>query len=226
VGGDVVRSTVFSLAITALGEVRPDRVIQRSTARVGDAIVMTGIHGRSRLGLEILLGQELGVREDLRSSCIQAHQYPRPRLDVMPFLPAAIPAGMDSSDGLADAVLQICRSSGVGARLDGSAIFENPEVIAIVNAIGITKAIDWVLYGGEDFELVLCMSASSAIEFCTQTGSHRIGIVTEEPGVWLMDLPMDLSQGEAHRELRFDRGFQHFPANCPAHKLPKDRIQE
>jgi hypothetical protein len=55
------------------------------------------------------------------------------------------------------------------------------------------------------------MSATSAIEFCTQTGSHRIGIVTEEPGVWLMDLPMDLSQGEPDRELRFDRGFQHFP---------------
>jgi thiamine-monophosphate kinase len=222
VGGDVVRSTVFSLAITAFGEVLSDRVIQRSTARVGDAIVMTGIHGRSRMGLEILLGQELGAGEKLRSSCIQAHQYPRPRLDVMPFLPTTIPAGMDSSDGLADAVLQICRSSGVGARLDGSVIFGHSEVIKITNTIGITKAIDWVLYGGEDFELVLCMSAPSAIEFCTQTGSHCIGIVTEEPDVWLIDLP----QGEAHRELQFDRGFQHFPANFPAHKFPEDRIKE
>ncbi len=227
VGGDVVRSTVFSLAITAFGEVLPDRVIQRSTAQVGDAIVMTGIHGRSRMGLEILLGQALGMSEDLRSSCIQAHQYPQPRLDLIPWLsdllPDAIPAGMDSSDGLADAVLQICRSSGVGARLDGSAIFGNPEVMTIANTIGITKAIDWVLYGGEDFELVLCMPAPSAFEFCNQTGSHCIGIVTEESGVWLMDLP----EGEADRELRFDRGFQHFqPTGRQKIRLSKDRIKE
>ena len=207
VGGDVVRSAVFSVAITAFGEVKADRVIQRSTAQVGDAIVMTGIHGRSKVGLELLLGHDLGLDPVVRSACIRAHQYPKPRLDLLPYLPLVIPAGMDSSDGLADAVVQICRSSGVGARLEGSAIFNYTEVIAIKSAVGVEKAIDWVLYGGEDFELVLCMNPESAAEFCAITGSYRIGIVTEDLEVWIINLP----DGAEDRVLAIDRGFQHFP---------------
>ena len=207
VGGDVVRSAVFSVAITAFGDVKADRVIQRSTAQVGDAIVMTGIHGRSRVGLELLLGHDLGLDPVVRSACIRAHQYPNPRLDILPYLPLAIPAGMDSSDGLADAVVQICRSSGVGARLEGSAIFNYTEVIAIKSAVGVEKAIDWVLYGGEDFELVLCMNPESAAEFCAITGSHKIGMVTEDLEVRIVNLP----GGEEERVLAIDRGFQHFP---------------
>ena len=113
---------------------------------------------------------------------------------------------MDSSDGLADAVVQICRSSGVGAQLEGTAIFNHAEVIAIKNAVGIEKTIEWVLYGGEDFELVLCMNPESAIEFCTITGSHRIGMVTEALEVRVINLP----DGEKDRVLAIDRGFQHF----------------
>ena len=206
VGGDVVRSSVFSVAITAFGEVKADRVIRRSTARVGDAIVMTGIHGRSRVGLELLLGYDLALDSTVRSTCIRAHQYPKARLDLLPYLPLAIPAGMDSSDGLADAVVQICRSSGVGARLDGPAIFNHADVITIKNAVGAKKAIDWVLYGGEDFELVLCMNLESAAEFCAITGSYRIGMVTEDLGVRIVNLPDDGKE----RELAIDRGFQHF----------------
>jgi thiamine-monophosphate kinase len=206
VGGDVVRSSVFSIAITAFGAVSPDRVMLRSAARVGDAIVMTGLHGRSRVGLEILLGRDLGLDDAVRSACIRAHQYPRPRLDLLPFLPSPIPAGIDSSDGLADAVLQICRSSGVGAKLNGEMIFNHADLIAIRNAVGIEMAIDWALYGGEDFELVLCMSEASAMEFCQATGSYKIGIITAEPDVLLMASP----DGGESRRLAIDRGFQHF----------------
>ena len=207
VGGDVVRSSMFSVAITAFGEVKPDRVIRRSAARVEDAIVMTGIHGRSRVGLALLLGHDLGLDSAVRSACIHAHQYPKPRLDLLPYLPIVIPAGMDSSDGLADAVVQICRSSGVGAQLDGAAIFNHADVIEIKNALGVEKTIDWVLYGGEDFELILCMDQESAAEFCAMTGSYRIGIVTEELEVRIVNLPDD----EKERGLAIDRGFQHFP---------------
>ena len=206
VGGDVVRSSVFSVAITAFGDVKSDRVIRRSTARVGDAVVMTGIHGRSKVGLELLLGHDLDLDSAVRSACIRAHQYPHPRLDLLPYLPSVIPAGMDSSDGLADAVVQICRSSGVGARLEGTLIFNHAEVIAIKNAVGVEKAIDWVLYGGEDFELILCMNQESAVEFCAITGSYRIGIVTEELEVRVINLP----DGQKDRVLAIDRGFQHF----------------
>jgi thiamine-monophosphate kinase len=88
VGGDVVRSPLVSLAITAFGQVSPSRIIRRSAAQVGDAIVVTGVHGASRAGLELLLNPEIGhnLSEDERSHLIQAHQRPKPRLDVLPIL--------------------------------------------------------------------------------------------------------------------------------------------
>ena len=128
VGGDICRSTVVSLAITAFGEVLPQRAICRHQARPGDAIVVTGWHGLSRGGLELLLDPSLGsvLTTEESQLLIEAHQRPKPRLDVLPYL-TAIPseiaiAGMDSSDGLRDAIQQICQRSGVGATIERAKI--------------------------------------------------------------------------------------------------------
>jgi thiamine-monophosphate kinase len=169
VGGDIVRSQQVSLAITALGEVPPQSILQRNGAKPGDRIVMTGIHGRSRVGLELLLGQEIRVSNP--DDWITAHQYPRPRLDLVSHLQGVASVGMDSSDGLADAVLQICRSSQVGAVLDQSEILSSPAIQELIQVVGLEQALEWVLYGGEDFELILCMPEASAIEFCKATDS-------------------------------------------------------
>lgn len=129
VGGDLVRSPIITISITAFGQVHPNRCIHRHTAKIDDAIVVTGIHGASRAGLELLLHPELkqigqNLDEADKQALILAHQRPKPRLDVLPILWDISPhskftvSGMDSSDGLADAVLQICRASNVGAILE------------------------------------------------------------------------------------------------------------
>nr|WP_225902700.1 thiamine-phosphate kinase [Pseudanabaena sp. PCC 6802] len=170
VGGDTVRSPHTCISVTAFGTVMRGRVIQRHAAQDGDLILITGNHGLSKAGLELLLHPELAdrlsdssFREEIISSLVRSHQRPTPRLDVPPLIwsilqeqalsPPIRLAGMDSSDGLADAVLQICRASGVGARLDWQEI-PIPEVI---EPLAGDRALDWVLYGGEDFELVLCL---------------------------------------------------------------------
>ena len=82
VGGDICRSSVTSISITALGEVDPDRIIRRATAQPGNAIVVTGYHGGSRAGLELLLHPELGVGFELgRSQPIDSNS-PAPKASV------------------------------------------------------------------------------------------------------------------------------------------------
>ena len=214
VGGDICRSSVISVAITAFGQVKPDRVIRRFTAQPGDAIVVTGIHGASRAGLELLLhpdlGQNLGQKE--RDRLIKAHQRPRPRLDVLPhlwslseFIPTSRNgwiAGMDSSDGLGDAILQICRCSGVGAEIEKSLI---PLPESLAQWVASEVAIAWALYGGEDFELVLCLPEIAAQELVKKLGKFAaiIGKITTDKTVILRD---NLSS----QELSFCQGFQHF----------------
>ena len=209
VGGDICRSSVVTLAITAFGQVEPTRIIRRNAACVGDAIVVTGVHGASRAGLELLLHPEWGQKlsDSERLSLIQAHQRPRPRLDVLPLLWEVTKspriAGMDSSDGLADAVVQLCQMSGVGAKIERSQI-PIPEALSSLSP---EQALDWALYGGEDFELVLCLPLEIAQILVQQVdGAAIVGTLAAAPEVLLCDR----TNNNPDRVLSLSRGFQHF----------------
>jgi thiamine-monophosphate kinase len=109
---------------------------------------------------------------------------------------------MDSSDGLADAIVQICRASGVGARLWR-------EQLRDLAAIGLPEslALEWTLYGGEDFELVLCLPVLLAQELVSAAGRGAaiIGEVTRSLEILVVDR-------DKTRQFSLDRrqGFQHF----------------
>jgi thiamine-monophosphate kinase len=212
-GGDLCQSPVLTVSITALGEVLPERQILRSSAQVGDVILVTGVHGASRAGLELLLNPEWGpdLSPEARIELKRSHQRPVPRLDVPPLIwridPSARVAGMDSSDGLADAVLQICRASGVGARLWRDRL-PIPSVLQQTQCLSETELLNWVLYGGEDFELVLCLPGVIAEALVAQVGGGAaiVGQVTSDRSVCLED-----EQGRSMGQpLSLSGGFQHF----------------
>lgn len=229
VGGDIVRSPITTLAITAFGQVHPNLIIRRGTAQVEDAIVLTGVHGASRGGLELLLHPEIGqnLKAEAKTALITAHQRPNPRLDVLPILweivesqckivrlsEIEVPnlksqitiAGMDSSDGLADAILQICRASQVGAVIESNKI---PLPLAFGGWLTEEKCLEYALYGGEDFELVLCLPIEPALKLVEHlgTGAAIIGKITPGSKVILHD-----EKGEIpDRVLNLSQGFQHF----------------
>lgn len=209
IGGDLCRGDHRSLAITALGSVLPHRALYRNRAQAGHRLVTTGIHGASRAGLALLLGELEGSGHHSQA-WIDAHQRPMPRFDAIAILreftlkAGQTIAAMDTSDGLADAVLQICSQSGVGARLRRSQLPVPPGLAAVVEA---ETAENWALYGGEDFELVLSLPTELAEAFVEQLpGSQVIGHVTATTGVVLVD---DVDQG-ADIQLQQSLGYQHF----------------
>ncbi|MBD2413521.1 thiamine-phosphate kinase [Nostoc calcicola FACHB-389] len=221
VGGDVVRSPVTTLAITAFGQVHPNRIIRRSAAVVGDAIVVTGVHGASHAGLELLLHPESGqnLNDAQKTALIAAHQRPQPRLDVLSILEkilncqspiqnlkSKIPvAGMDSSDGLADAVIQICRASSVGAVLE---LRQISLPTAFNHWLTPEQALEYALYGGEDFELVLCLPqepASALVEYLGE-GAAIVGRITPGSTILLHDDQKKFPD----QVLSLSQGFQHF----------------
>lgn len=240
VGGDVCRSTLTTVSITAFGQVHPTRTLKRANAKPGDVILVTGVHGASKAGLELLLHPEKGhhVDQTTRDRFIRAHQRPCPRLDVISVLWQVVEQGedrdeaysgftqaegrdeihrvspiklaaMDSSDGLADAVVQICRASGVGAVLERDRL---PIPDGLMNWVSEAEAIDWVLYGGEDFELVLCLPQPIAEAMVNRLGAGTtiIGKITgfspSSPTVILND-PTGTYPSD---RLTLEKGFQHF----------------
>ncbi len=211
VGGDITRSEVITVAITALGEVTPSQEIRRNTAQVGDAIAITGYHGLSRAGLELLLHLELGqgLTSSEREILIKAHQQPQPRLDVLPLLnnlgENIRVTGMDSSDGLGDAIAQICHYSKVGAAIDCHALPFHPCLTQFVTP---SQAEDWIFYGGEDFELVLALPKNLASLLVEKIGNVAaiIGQTTSEPEILLNN-----AQNANLKSLSvLKAGFQHF----------------
>ncbi|MBF2064227.1 MAG: thiamine-phosphate kinase [Calothrix sp. C42_A2020_038] len=216
VGGDLVKAPVITIAITAFGQAHPQNIIRRNTAKVGDAIIVTGIHGASRAGLELLLHPEFGknLDETEKQTLIKAHQRPQPRLDILPILRSTVEtlnvtplqiSGMDSSDGLADAVLQICRASNVGACLEWQKI-PTPKVFK--SWLSPIQALEYTLYGGEDFEVVLCVPSEFAEILVEEIGGNAaiIGKITSNKDVRLCDTQKEIPE----QVLRLDRGFQHF----------------
>ncbi|MGP1371252.1 MAG: thiamine-phosphate kinase [Almyronema sp.] len=212
-GGDLCRAPVITVAITALGQVRPQRVLRRSAAQAGDAIVVTGEHGASRAGLELLLKPESGktLAAGDRQHLIKAHQRPRPRFDVLPTLWQVCAtlnrpiAAMDSSDGLANAVLQICQESQTGAHLVRSQL---PLPAVFTPWLNAAQALDWCLYGGEDFELVIALPPASAHHLVEQLGKSAaiVGTIVAEPTVTLRET----AAAEPTATLTLEQGFQHF----------------
>ncbi|MEO1623247.1 MAG: thiamine-phosphate kinase, partial [Cyanobacteria bacterium J06632_3] len=231
-GGDLCRSMQRTISITALGEVIPQQTIRRDTAVPDMTVVVTGAHGASRAGLALLLEElELTAEEQAASplgyakSWIRAHQMPVPRFDALRDLRRVIelvgykkrqtndgkqaiseayPAvsGMDSSDGLANALLQISDSSKVGMDIVCSDIVLPAGLSA---AVGSETALKWALYGGEDFELVLCLPTDIATEFTKTRFATAIGKTTDSGIVRLLS-NKDSSTGSPITH----QSFQHF----------------
>ncbi len=220
-GGDLCRAEQPTISITALGEVRPDQVIARDGATAGMTVVVSGPHGGSRAGLAVLLKEKSveavdgdSLEERLRQrpeikDWIRAHQLPVPRFDVVARLrdlaggtPCPKIAGMDSSDGLANALLQLSKSSGVGMDIVRSHI---PLPSGLCETVGEQTALDWALYGGEDFELVLCLPPGLASQMIEGGFVTAIGTTTNSQAVTLFET-------EACTEGRpiSHRSFQHF----------------
>lgn len=95
--------------------------------------------------------------------CVTRHRRPLPRLcESWALNRAAHGRGalMDASDGLADALFQIAKSSNVAMRVDLKKVPVHDETLETAQKAA-RDPLDWMLYGGEDYELVACISEES-----------------------------------------------------------------
>ena len=91
-----------------------------------------------------------------------------------------------------------------GLVIDGDRLPIHPGLLA-AQSLTPDQLLDWVLYGGEDFELVLTLErdVAESLKFDLFNGVEIIGDITVEPEILLMQagIPMSLSQ---------TKGFQHW----------------
>lgn len=146
VGGDIARSSVITIAMTAMG--RSDAPILRSGARAGDDIFISSLTGWSAAGLT-LLSKEISPAGAIATKAVA--EFSAPTLDYeLDFSQAS--ALCDISDSLLIQAQQLAAASGVCLHFETELIqssAEFAELQQLATASG-ADVWDWVLGGGED----------------------------------------------------------------------------
>lgn len=173
VGGDLARSTVLSIAITAVGQ--SDKPILRSGAQVGDSIYLSSLTGWSAAGLEILAK---GLPLSGAAVATALNEYRAPTLDLKCNFSAASSMS-DISDALVIQGGQMAKASRVRFEIEQALIEAAPEfaqLSALANEIG-SNVFDWIMQGGEDHVLLATGANLPGI---------RIGAVVDGEGLALL----------------------------------------
>jgi len=213
-GGDTVRSPSGVLVTVAvLGEMQTNRVVFRNGARVGDSVWVSGSPGRAVAGLELC---RIGREDDPAfAELVEAHLNPQPRLQLGRWLAwnRLVHAMMDLSDGLATDLAHICTQSEVGAVIDPNGLRADRSLAAAAIMLHKDPG-QWMLTGGEDYELVFTAAkrkSAAIVELAEKLRIPvaRIGRIDDKQGVRTLQFP----SGRNHPvevDITFS-GYDHFP---------------
>ncbi|NOY77847.1 MAG: thiamine-phosphate kinase [Calditrichaeota bacterium] len=185
VGGNTSASSHFAAGLTLFGHILPQHLKKRSGARPGDLICVTGSLGKGAAGLT-LAKQSLSLKQKNRR-VLEFWQTPRARVEAGQIL-GAIPnvhAMIDISDGLAGDLGHLCKASGVGARIDEETLPVDDSVREWAK-ISRHSVLDWILYGGEDYELLFTLPEEAFSEVRSKlrpaVNATIIGRILDKPG--------------------------------------------
>lgn len=190
IGGDTVTTNDrLVITVTVIGRVEKGRKLLRSNARPNDIIFITNTVGNSAAGLSILLNHTnnntFSKEEQFFINC---HQMPKPQVEIGRILArsGARIALNDISDGVASEAHEIAESSQVKMIIQANKI----PYSHYMNQYSMEQRLNWLLYGGEDFQLIGTISKKdwhTVSRECEKEGLQitKIGNVAEGSGVFL-----------------------------------------
>lgn len=168
IGGDITGSEKIYISICAIGKTLGRNISSRKNAKVGQKVIVSGVHGSSSAGLKLLLEGKKSPEK-----FIKAHTNPIAQVEFGQNISTTVKepyAMMDSSDGLMDALSTIANESGVLLDIDFDKILYDKDIEQFENWQ------DLVLFGGEDYQIIATVPQNF-------NGGIEIGTVREGLGV-------------------------------------------
>lgn len=176
-GGDLTRSQKITISITIFGDYKNRQISSRKNALENYIVAVAGEFGSSAKGLEDL---QNGIKDNY---FIKQHKKPKLYPNISSIISQNtndIYAMMDSSDGIMDCLYQISSKSGVRIDVEYSKI---PKKI---------EDKEFVLYGGEDYSLVVCLSLKDFENIKNKCAELvQIGFITSGKDVYLDNKKME-----------------------------------
>jgi thiamine-monophosphate kinase len=209
-GGDTDHTPgPLSITVAAFGTVPHGKMVRRSTAKVGDRVVVTGMIGDAALGLlkrkDSLLEKRWGLTDEQNDYLKERYLLPQPRTALADAVLHFATAAMDVSDGLVGDLAKLCRASGVAAEIDVAHVPFSDAISAAV--VADPSLIETALTGGDDYEILLTLPPEGLDAFSAAAQKAEVA-VTEIGRVVAGDGARFMSDGRA---MTFARpSYSHF----------------
>ncbi len=196
------------VSVAMFGSLPSGTMVHRAGASAGDLVFVSGTIGDATLGLALALGEGEGwpIDADDRAFLLGRHHLPRPRSALADAIRAHASASIDVSDGLVGDLAKLCRTSGVAARVEAANVPTSDAARRVLAADA--GALERMLTGGEDFEIVCTVPPAHARAFrnAARIAGVEVGEIGRiEPGAGVQFLSAD------GRRLSFrEASFSHF----------------
>jgi thiamine-monophosphate kinase len=200
--------------ITLIGEVEMGKGVQRSTAKPGDVILVTGYPGESGAGLRILM--LASSKPELRAHpLVKAHLGPshRAREGAAVGRTGYATAMIDTSDGFLGDLGHICEESGVGALLfEGK--FPLSENLKSAAKILDEDSLELFMAESDDYELIITCSRNHVAQIRSAIASSFSGPVSDVGRVAEREKGISLVQTDGSEKQIRPAGWDHFSHGC------------
>jgi len=196
IGGNITKTMDATfIDITLIGEVEQDKLMRRSTARVGDKILVTGFPGQAAAGLKLMLRSK-PTKDIQKHPLVHASNSPSHRVkEGQAVANSKLASAMiDTSDGFLGDLGHICQESGVGALL----IQEKFPISEDLKQTALQLKLDpyeLFLQDSDDYELIITCSPEhvdqirSAISSVSDVPVTEVGSITDAVGEFRLILP-------------------------------------
>lgn len=195
---DVTTSvTGLSVATTAIGQVEKNQMVTRDNAHDTDLICVSGDLGSAYMGLQLLEREkaiflnakvekatEIEFQPDFagKEYLLERQMKPEARKDIIEILASKHikPTSMtEVNDGLATALIQLCKGSNVGCHIYESKIPIDYQTASMAEEFNMNLTAV-ALNGGDDFELLFTVPLSKYEDLQKIEGINIIGRISEK----------------------------------------------
>jgi len=192
IGGNLTHAKQIIIDVDVIGFVNKQNLCLRSSAKPGDFILVSGDLGASTAGLNLFLKKNKG-HDYVKKKHLEPKANPHKIKSFLKYINAM----EDVSDGLASEIQHICEQSNVGAIIYADNIPIRDETRKAAKAVN-KNALDYALYGGEDFELVFTVNEKNL----NKVKGYLIGEITKNRDIKIYQ--------KGKEKLLKKHGYDHF----------------
>ena len=208
IGGDTNEAKELTVSGTCLGIVGKDEVLMKDGSNPGDILAVTGPLGLAAAGFEILLNPEIefiSLNANYKKIILNHALNPeaKSKIGVLLAENGYVTSATDITDGLASEIGELINSSskGIGITIYEEKIPTKDFVIKIAEKAG-KDPLEFILYYGEDFELLLTIKKDKFEEVKEKFSLYEIGKITKSGKILMINK-------EGKKELITPRGYEH-----------------